>query len=130
MTNKIGAQPGNSNAVKNRPISEQIMAALHSEVTINGTTTRKMRILAERLVDRAIGLQDGELVNGDMTAAKMVLDRTEGSVAQILEVGGDHKLIINVVEMPRALPEPGDNVVVIDNEPVSNDINGLDDDSA
>ena len=65
---KRGAQPGNKNATKNRPITEAINRALLAN---NGT---KLRKLAESLVDRAI-------LESDRAAAE-VMDRIEGKVPQ------------------------------------------------
>ncbi len=67
---KRGAQPGNKNATKNRPITEAITRALLAK---NG---EKLRKLADSLVDRAIADSD--------RAAAEVMDRVEGKVAQAI----------------------------------------------
>lgn len=65
-----GGQPGNKNAVKNRPITAAIERALLAE---DGA---KLRRLAESIVNRAIADSD--------RAASEVLDRVEGKVPQAL----------------------------------------------
>lgn len=69
-----GGQPGNKNATKNKPLTEAIQRALLAN------DGEKLRKLTDALVDRAIG--------GDTMAAREVLDRVEGKVAQALEHSG------------------------------------------
>ena len=66
-----GGQPGNKNAVKNRPITEAITRALLAN------DGEKLRKLADALVDRAI--------ESDTRAAIEVNDRIEGKVTQPIE---------------------------------------------
>ena len=76
-----GGQPGNKNAVKNRPITEAITRALLAN------DGEKLRRLAESLVDRAI--------ESDTRAAIEVNDRIEGKVTQpIAGTGDDGELLI------------------------------------
>lgn len=65
-----GGQPGNQNAVKNRPITELITRALLAN------NAEKARALAESLIERAIAESD--------RAAEAVMDRVEGKVPQSL----------------------------------------------
>jgi hypothetical protein len=69
-----GAPLGNKNATKNKPLTEAIQRALLAE------DGKKLRALADALVDRAI--------EKDTQAAREVLDRVEGKVAQALEHSG------------------------------------------
>ena len=76
-----GGQPGNKNAVKNRPITEAITRALLAN------DGKKLRELAEALVNRAI--------ENDTRAAIEVNDRVEGKVTQpIAGTGEDGELLI------------------------------------
>jgi hypothetical protein len=76
-----GGQPGNKNAVKNRPITEAITRALLAN------DGEKLRKLADALVDRAI--------DSDTRAAIEVNDRIEGKVTQpIAGTGDDGELLI------------------------------------
>lgn len=81
-----GGQPGNKNATKNKPITEVLNRVLLAN---DGA---KLRKFAESLVDRAI--------EKDTAAAREVLDRVEGKVAQALEhsgpEGGDIQTSITV----------------------------------
>lgn len=70
-----GGQPGNKNATKNRPLTDAIRRVLLAE------DGKKLRELAEALVDRAIAQSD--------TAAKEVAERVDGKVQQDVEVSGD-----------------------------------------
>lgn len=78
-----GAPKGNTNATKNRPITEAIQRVLLAN------DGRQLRALAEALVARAI--------ESDTGAAKEVNDRVEGKVPQAI-VGtaedGSHELTI------------------------------------
>ena len=76
-----GGQPGNKNAVKNRPISDAISRALLAN------DGEKLRALAESLVARAI--------KDDTRAAIEVNDRIEGKVTQPIEgPGADGEILI------------------------------------
>ena len=87
-----GAQPGNKNAVKNRPWSEAINRALLAE------DGKKLRALADKLIDAAM--------EGDVTALKEIGDRIEGKPAQSLMLGNDpdNPLLESVT---RKLVDPG-----------------------
>lgn len=65
-----GGQPGNANAVKNRPITEVMRRALLANDGV------KLRQLADAIIDRAIAESD--------RAATEVLDRIEGKVPQAI----------------------------------------------
>ena len=76
-----GGQPGNKNAVKNRPITDLIRRALAQN------DSEKARRLAEALIARAIAESD--------KAATEILDRVEGKVTQpIAGTGEDGELLI------------------------------------
>src|SRR5688500_14689909 len=70
-----GGQPRNRNATKNRPITDAIRRALLAN---DGKLARE---LAEALVKRAIEASD--------VAAKEVMDRCDGKVAQDIEHSGE-----------------------------------------
>ncbi len=75
-----GGQPGNKNAVKNRPITEAITRALLAN------DGEKLRKLADALVARAI--------NDDTRAAIEVNDRVEGKVTQPIDGTVEGELIV------------------------------------
>lgn len=66
-----GAQPGNKNATKNRPITDALRRVLLAN------DGEKMRQLTEAIVQRSIESSD--------SAAKEIMDRIEGKVPQGLE---------------------------------------------
>lgn len=70
----MAAPEGNKNAVKNRPWADAINRALLAE------DGKKLRALADRLIDKAI--------EGDVTALKEVGDRVDGKPAQQLNIAG------------------------------------------
>lgn len=78
---KPGPPLGSRNAAKNKPITEAIIKSLHDECEHNGVKTKRLFVLAAKLVDRAVE-------DGDMQAVKEVLDRVEGKAQQILTVEG------------------------------------------
>jgi len=110
MINKGGAPFGNKNGEKGRLITEQIIRELKSFAPgEDGKPTRKLRLLANRLVSKAC--------DGDLVAAKMVLDRAEGAVRQEIEASGEGLgLVINVVKFTEAL----DNATIVDNGAIEN----------
>lgn len=75
-----GGQPGNKNATKNRPLTDAIRRVLLAE------DGKKLRQLAEALVDRAIEQSD--------VAAKEVAERVDGKVQQDVEHSGDVHLTL------------------------------------
>ena len=75
-----GGQPGNKNASKNRPLTDAIRRVLLAE------DGKKLRQLAEALVDRAIMQSD--------TAAKEILERSDGKVPQDIEHSGEVHLTL------------------------------------
>ena len=113
-----GAQLGNNNATKNKPITEQIMLALKEECILNGEKTSKGRKLASTLVDRAI--------EGDMVAAKEVLNRAEGAVVQSVTVAPGQSLlgILDELERRRDLREIEGKIIDADPQP-DGDLNGV-----
>ena len=70
-----GAPAGNKNATKNRPWADAINRALLAE------DGKKLRELAERLIERAI--------EGDIPALKEIGDRVDGKAAQQVQLSGD-----------------------------------------
>lgn len=82
-----GAQPGNTNATKNRPLTELIRRAL---VQNNSAKARKF---ADELVNRAIG--------GSDKAASEILDRIEGKVAQVIAGDPDSPLLVQINKIER-----------------------------
>ena len=71
-----GAQPGNRNAVKNRPFSDAIHRALaRAEQTGDFKT---LNTIAERLIELACA--------GDIEAIKMVADRLDGKPMAAVDV--------------------------------------------
>ena len=120
MTNR-GAPLGNSNATKGKLITEQIMIALKEECEHEGKRTTKARKLASTLVDLAI--------EGNMSAAKEVLNRSDGAVMQSISIDPGQSLLSildelerradmrtiegEVVEEDGTQPEP----IAIDNKP-------------
>lgn len=69
-----GAQPGNTNATKNRPFAQAINTALAQG---DGT---KLRAIAEKLIDMA--------ASGDLGAIKEFADRADGKAMQAIEASG------------------------------------------
>lgn len=78
-----GAPLGNKNATKNRPITEAMHRALLAE------DGKKLRALADALIDRAISESDA--------AAREVLERVEGKVAQALQLGSDPNEPVKII---------------------------------
>lgn len=122
MTRKIGGQPGNNNATKNKPITDELMKVLKEETTHRGQRTIKLRKLVSVWVDNAL--------DGDRAATKEIVNRIEGTPVQVFESDVDGAgLVVNILKFT-------DNAAkgnVIDHEPapgdtenaVSNDIKGL-----
>lgn len=69
-----GGQVGNKNASKNKLWAETINRALLAE------DGRKLRALADRLIDKAL--------EGDVTALKEIGDRMDGKSVQAIEASG------------------------------------------
>lgn len=94
-----GAPVGNNNAGKNKPITEMIMLALHEEVELHGKKTNKMRVLAQKLVDRAVGMDDegNPALPGDLAAQKEITDRIEGKSTQPIDAAVSGDMSITVV---------------------------------
>ena len=88
-----GAQPGNTNAAKGKLITEQIMIALKEECELNGVKTTKARKLASTLVDLAI--------DGSMSAAKEVLNRSDGAVMHSISIDPGQSLLSILDELER-----------------------------
>ena len=68
-----GGQPGNTNATKNRPITDALRRALLAD------DGKKMRQLTDAILNRAIEQSDA--------AAREILERIEGKVPQQLDHG-------------------------------------------
>lgn len=92
MTNR-GAPLGNSNATKGKLITEQIMIALKEECELNGVKTTKGRKLASMLVDKAL--------DGNMSAAKEVLNRSDGAVMHSISIDPGQSLLSILDELER-----------------------------
>lgn len=106
MVKKVGGQPGNNNATKNKPITEELTKVLHEECTHNGEKTIKLRKLVSVWVDNAL--------DGDRAATKEIVNRIEGTPVQCFEGDVDgSKLVINILK----LTDAGDDADVIEHEP-------------
>ena len=92
MTSR-GAPLGNHNAAKGKLITEQIMIALKEECELNGEKTTKGRKLASTLVDLAI--------DGNMSAAKEVLNRSDGAVMHSISIDPGQSLLSILDELER-----------------------------
>ena len=68
-----GGQPGNTNATKNRPITDALRRALLAE------DGKKLRQLTDAIINRSIESSDA--------AAREILERIEGKVPQQLDHG-------------------------------------------
>lgn len=79
-----GAPIGNQNAKKNKPWADALNRALLAE------DGRKLRALADKLVDRAL--------EGDVTALKEIGDRIDGKPAQIIQGDADNPLAVELIE--------------------------------
>lgn len=77
---KRGGQLGNNNGGKGKPITDALIKALHEECMSKGTMTKRLVVLAHKLLDKA--------ETGDMTALREVLDRVEGKPQQAIEHSG------------------------------------------
>ena len=84
---KSGGQPGNQNAVKNRPWQDAINRALarFGEGSYDGG----LNALADELIKKC--------VDGDMTAIKELGDRLEGKAPQALIHQGDEERPIETI---------------------------------
>ena len=82
-----GAPIGNTNATKNRPLTELIRRALLQN------DSAKARKFADELVKRAI--------EGSDKAASEVLDRVEGKVAQVIAGDPDAPLVVQINKIER-----------------------------
>lgn len=91
MVKKVGGQPGNNNAIKNKPITEELMKVLKEECTHEGEKTIKLRKLVSVWVDNAL--------DGDRNATKQIVDRIEGTPVQCFEGEVDGgKLVVNILK--------------------------------
>ena len=72
-----------------KQIRDALILALHEEARDeHGAKTSKLRLVASKLVDLAIG--------GDMAAIKEIGDRVDGKpVQQLADVGGDTHLTVS-----------------------------------
>lgn len=77
-----GGQPGNKNAVKNRPFADAINKALAQD------DGKRLRKIAEALLTKAS--------EGDVTAIKEFADRVDGKVIQGIEGQLDHSLTVEI----------------------------------
>lgn len=88
---KRGAPLGNTNATKNKPITDAINRVLLAN------DGKKMRALAEALVDVAID-GEGQFGTGRVGAASQVLERVEGKVPQAISADIDMSVTLEVVK--------------------------------
>ena len=65
---------------RKRIVTDAIMLALNREVEIEGKITKRLNVLADRVVLKAI--------EGDVPAFNAVADRVDGKPAQALELSG------------------------------------------
>ena len=76
-------EPGKSGnpggRTREKPFTDALRMALSEEHATTGT--KKLRVLAEKLVNEAI--------DGNVQAMKEVADRMEGKAPQALQIGGD-----------------------------------------
>jgi hypothetical protein len=85
-----GAPLGNNNNKKNRPFAEAINRAIAQD------DGKRLRLIAEALLTKA--------ADGDISAIKELADRTDGKVAQAIDVGGQpdnpfiSELVVSVVK--------------------------------
>jgi len=79
----MGAPVGNKNATKNRPWAEAINRALLAE------DGKKLRALADRLIDRAL--------EGDVTALKEIGDRMDGKAAQAITGADGGDIVVHLL---------------------------------
>jgi hypothetical protein len=77
-----GGQPGNKNAVKNRPFADAINKAIAQD------DGKRLRKIAEALLTKAS--------EGDVTAIKEFADRVDGKVIQGIEGQLDHSLTVEI----------------------------------
>jgi hypothetical protein len=78
-------------------ITDALRLELHVEAKdCDGRPTKKLRLLARKLIDRAI--------EGDVPAAREVIDRVEGKVPQSV-TGDDGALIVRIMKFAEAPPE-------------------------
>ena len=78
-----GAQPGNKNAVKNRPWAEALNRALLAE------DGKALRALADKIVEKAL--------EGDVPALREIGDRLDGKPAQQVQLSGDADAPLKIV---------------------------------
>ena len=107
-----GAQPGNNNAAKGKLITDAIMIALKEECEHEGKKTTKARKLASTLVDLAI--------EGNMSAAKEVLNRSDGAVTQSISIDPSQSLLSILDELERRSDMRTIEGEIIDANPQSN----------
>ncbi len=107
MTSR-GAPLGNSNATKGKLITDAIMIALKEECEHEGKKTTKARKLASTLVDLAI--------EGNMSAAKEVLNRSDGAVMHSISIDPGQSLLSILDELERRA-----DMRTIEGETIDND---------
>lgn len=78
-----GGQPGNKNAVKNRPWAEALNRALLAE------DGKALRALADKIVEKAL--------EGDVPALREIGDRLDGKPAQQLQLQGDEAQPLKII---------------------------------
>lgn len=91
MVKNVGGQPGNRNATKNKPITDELMKVLKEETTHQGEKTIKLRKLVSVWVDNAL--------DGDRNATKEIVNRIEGTPVQCFEGEVDGVgLVVNILK--------------------------------
>jgi ribosomal protein L17 len=92
----LGARGGRQSKKRDQ-ITQQIIAELQEAVEDStGAKVTKMRKLVVALIDKAI--------DGDVPAAREIMDRVEGKVTQI--IGGDPEAPLEITEIRRTIIEP------------------------
>jgi hypothetical protein len=90
-------------------ITDALRIELHQEALgCNGKMTKKLRLLARKLIDRAI--------EGDVAAAKEVIDRVEGRVPQSVTTEGD--LVVRVIKFAELGPVIDETAVEVEADAV------------
>ena len=104
------AKRGNPRPAGSKPdkvITDALRIELHAEATdANGKMTKKLRLLARRLIDRGI--------EGDVPAIREVIDRIEGRVPQAVTGDDGAALVVKVLkfaELDAAIIPNADEVV-------------------
>ena len=106
-------QSGNPNgARKPRIIAQQLISSLNEAAA--GTDKTKLRLLVDRLIERAI-------VDGDVAAIREIVDRVDGKVPQAIEGSLEAPLTIELI---RRVIVDGSRVLI---DATADDVSGVED---